>query len=187
MKYGKVAKLLKASKRIEVFLACDCQWVSEGAAAYPMRGMPLLGRDNIFDLFGVAVDKRSDYRYAERECPEAYNFHDWDGAERILERSGAMLVFDGQEYMPVSSDAGALLIDPQYLAPFGDREYELYERTDGYGQRYIAVKHGMGLIGIIMPLRVSDDLVDAIGELYHSVRLATKYARNDDGQIGLAD
>lgn len=183
MKYGKVASLLKKRKRIETFRATNTQWITEGYAAYPMYGMPELGRDNIFDLFGVGVDKRGDYAYAERECPEEINFYDADDDEKILERGRATVYFDGVEYEPLMSDTDAILIQPQYLAPFGDTDYELYERKGSYAQRYVAVKHGMALLGIIMPCRADEDLVDALCELCDNVRFSAKH--EDCEQIGL--
>lgn len=185
MKYGKVATLLKKSKRIEVFCVDGCQWIGEGNAAYPMYGMPMLDRDNIFDLFGVAVDKRDDYLFHEHECPEAYNFSDVDDAEEPLERGRVRIVYDGVEYMPLESSAGAILIRPQYLAPFGDTEFDLYERKKDSGARYVAVKRGMALLGIIMPNIIKADLDEALWDLYWNVHNSEEHARNDDGQISL--
>lgn len=145
-----------------------CQWVSNGVAAYPLHNMPWLDEETLFAIFDVPADKRDKYTFRSADLSSvALDFSDNAPQEKVLERDMLQLCMDGREVEPLKSTHGIIFLDTQFLKPFADEQsMELYERCTKSGETYIAVKSGLLLLGVIMPMKVlNDTFVEMLTEL----------------------
>lgn len=155
MKLKQVESICKREKTIIVITAEGCQWIGAKGCLYPIADLPTLDKSNIFTMFDVALEKRENYYYKELETEE-YCFSDIDDGERLVERSGLIILSSGTPLEALITSRGLVFINGSYLKPFAGTEngYEIYERTTDAGQTYFAVKTGFVLLGLIMPMRI---------------------------------
>ena len=193
MKLKSVFSILKAAKTVFVYNTSACQWLSDGAAIYPIYDLPQLEPEHVLEMCDVPEDKRDAYRCeAFGEVPYI-NLDDYDKTEKPLERCSLAIVSRGCELEPLLSSRGAIFFDRSYLRPFSDQDsYDLYERIAEDGRPYIAVKRGVALLGIIMPVDIADNrFVDKIGDILDAARSAMEYRKRwgdygeSYGQIGI--
>lgn len=99
--------------------------------------------------------------------PGALNFSDYDDTERELPRVQTTVGFEGDVWMPVRTSLGLMFIDPAYLKPLKDldTEPELKERQAANGGIYIAVKRGMELKAVILPIYQGEPLLEELETL----------------------
>ena len=169
MKIKQVESLLKKTKYIVLYNDGDkSQWVSNGAAAYPLHNMPWLDEDTLFTILDVASDSRDKYTFQSAELSSArFDFDDVSPNEKVLNRDMIQLCMDGREVEPLKTTHGIIFLDTQFLKPFTDEQsVELYERYTESGETYIVVKSGLLLLGVIMPMKVlNDTFVEMLSEL----------------------
>lgn len=106
----------------------------------------------------------TDHQYA---MPGSLNFSDYDDTERELPRVQTTVGFEGDVWMPVRTSLGLMFIDPAYLKPLKDldTEPELKERQAANGEIYIAVKRGMELKAVILPIYQGEQLLEELETL----------------------
>lgn len=174
MKIRKLAALCKAAKTI--YLIDDdisgVQWCSDGTALYPLRGLPRMDESQIMRLFDIPSadsDKYRVYRAVYTACP--IDTRDIPhGEEHILPPPDICITYAGQEFMPLSASGKVIWINPKYIDPVSKSgDIEMYERVGDNGLSYIAVKVGMMLEAIILPLSVGDKLPDRLKRLGNAV------------------
>ena len=160
MKIKTVESLLKQTKFITLYDDDRCQWVSNGHACYPLRNMPLLDADSIFTMLDVPEDKKDKYIFRrDKLSATTLDFSDNVVGERVFDRDLLALSMGGKEIEALRSHGGGIIFfDTSFLRPFADEEsVELYERHTRDGKSYIAVKTGLLLIGVILPIRVINE------------------------------
>lgn len=195
MKIKQIESILKQEKTIIVAETPSCQWLSNGAAFYPVYNLPKLTKENIFTLFDVAEDKREKFYFEERALPTFLNFEDGDSTEQMIERGTMSIIAQGRVLEPLKTSQGIAFINSRYLKPFADADngYELYERIDEFGRVYIAVKSGFMLLGIIAPYDlVSDSFITTLETWLELSRVtwfnkAQKRAEATERQLSLGD
>lgn len=147
-----------------------------GGAAYPMINLPRFDMDSLCKTYDI-TDKQAKKMYLREkgELSETYCFLDSAPGETIAER-GSMCILDGNKCLvPFQTSQGIVFIDAKYLQPFADIEddIELYERQTESGATYFAVKLGLIIVGIIMPVdAVNDTFVERLRDLYASCDIA---------------
>ncbi|OGO90328.1 MAG: hypothetical protein A2Y17_12225 [Clostridiales bacterium GWF2_38_85] len=179
MKIKSIASICKNNKSVILYEGKSCQWISDGAAIYPLFGLPKMTKENIFTMFDVPEEKQSGFYFDSKEELPSFCFSDADGGERLLDRATLSVCAKGHVVEPLKTSLGIAFINEKYLAPFGDcvNGFELYERVTKSGQVYIAVKEGFILLGIIMPYDlVNEEFVNDLNSLFQlsSVALANK-------------
>lgn len=160
MKIKQVESLLKQTRCITLYDDDSCQWVSNGHACYPLRNMPLLEEDSIFTMLDVPEDKKDKYIFRRDELSATtLDFSDNVVGERVFDRDLLTLSMGGKEIEALRSHSGGILFfDTSFLKPFADEQsVELYERHTRDGKTYIAVKSGMLLLGVILPVQVINE------------------------------
>ena len=203
MKLKAIASMCKRSKQIMlvdigVDNQCCVQWVGDGTAMYPLYGMPHLEEDQIYTLFDVPekdVGKMmfNSFRTDDDECI-GLNFADTDNEEHELEQIGLSLVVGSGIVRPYrTSNGGVLFLDTAALTPINDAlDYlTMHERTTRAGQTYVAVKNGLLLQGIIMPMKIEKrQLMNRLLELCDMVRTNIEqenYMSGSDDQMAFED
>lgn len=169
MKIKTVESLLKQTKFITLYDDDRCQWVSNGHACYPLRNMPLLDADSIFTMLDVPEDKKDKYIFRrDKLSATTLDFSDNVVGERVFDRDLLALSMGGKEIEALRSHGGGIIFfDTSFLRPFADEEsVELYERHTRDGKSYIAVKTGLLLLGVILPIRViNESFIETLSDM----------------------
>jgi hypothetical protein len=129
------------------------QWISNGAAMWPVSGLPMPREANLSTLFDFSESTVEKMKIAEKElpgwlCGVSYDLRD---GEPQLQESSIRIRADGEEFMAVTSGASVYWLRADYLKPCWTKETQLILRKDEDGDAVIAVCDGLFLSGIVMP------------------------------------
>lgn len=152
----KIAKLCKRAGAVVLWYdkRHDTQWISNGSAAWPLYGMPILDTENVLTVLDIPEKDWPKITVREKALPEAYDFND-DYEAGEVGNPAVTISYGGQLLMPLSTPAGTLLVDPELFAPLRDNNQltvHLRHEKSGQGKPYLAVKRGLLLQGIVMLL-----------------------------------
>lgn len=175
MKLKQIESILKPNKNIVLYTTEDAQWIGDGAALYPIYGMPHLTEENILVMWDVPEDKREKWHFRYGDTLHPSMFSDSVDGEQLIERGMSPICQNGGMAEPLKTEQGVLFINQRYLKPFDDLEngYDLYARLSPRGAPYIAVKEGYSLVGIISPMVVVNErFISDLEELLSLSRLA---------------
>lgn len=196
MKIKKIAQICAGQKTIYVHNQ-ECkgdlvrQWVGDGSAMYPLDGLPYMDDEALWALMDVPIDKRDKWTVRDVGLGSLVSLDDIDPDEvDILPYD--LTVNTGRTLMPFDGGArGTLWIQQRYLAPTDDIDIvRYYARPTTGGGRVIAVKSGLVLMSIILPLRMTADknslgrqLMDiANGTIVAAARWASAAVEIDDDE-----
>lgn len=151
------------------------QWIGASGALYPLHGFPKMDEVSVFAWMDIPEAKRKNYVFQyDYELYEAYDFSDSSDGERYIERGRYTITTPRGCMEPLNVSEGVIYINAEYLKPFGDRMM-LYERRTNDGRLYIAVKEGLLLKGIIMPMVIEQSMADDLLEIARLTRMAKRY------------
>lgn len=136
------------------------QWISNGAAMWPVSGLPQIRDSNLSTLFDFSAETVKKMRIAEKELPATmYNVvHDLRDGEPELQESIIRIIRDGEELMALISGPKITWLKSALLAPCWTKETKLLRRTREDGMEVVAVCDGLFLNGIILPAVLRDDI-----------------------------
>lgn len=162
MKIKSIADICKKNKNIAIFERYSddgdilTQYIGDGAAVYPVIGLPPLDAESLLTIFDVPEKDRDNYFVKTLGIPAGISFEDTDATERQVEREGISIIYSGRTLKPIHTTRGLVFIDSRYLAPVADvlDVLELYERRTTDGAPYIVAKAGFLLQAVIMPYDV---------------------------------
>lgn len=155
MKIKKIESLCKKAKRIVLLDNKNEQWAGNGYALYALLGMPKLNEETVLKVF--SMDDPDKYAAQYIKSIDGICLEDMvsDEIEATVNPIGISL---GEiELLVLMSEIGVFFIQKRFLAPVADMpalNYTLRKGSNGY---YVAIKSGMLLVGIIMPMRVDND------------------------------
>lgn len=132
------------------------QYIGDGNSLYPVSGLPELDKDSILAVFDIPEAEREKYNVTTAESMPGVNIEDNDDGERLTDRSGLYISYNGRELKPLLTADSITFIDTMYLKPLLDKlsSIEFYERRTTDGKPYIAAKAGLILQAVIMPYDV---------------------------------
>ena len=166
MKISAIEKICKESKCIRLFEVDGVQWVAAGYGCYPLFGMPRMSAEQLCGMFDIPEDKRGKYMLEDADAlPSQYSFEDFCAGEEPLCQSPISVVVDGVALVPCKTDTGVMWIQPRLFLPFSTVKTDAGEGVSYYlrrtekGGRYVAVKKGLLLVGLVMPYSISDGAV----------------------------
>lgn len=174
MKLKQIESILKRNKNVIMYDAGGVQWLSDGAALYPVFGMPKLSEENLLTMWDVPEDKRSKWHFHVASSI-GQDIRDTVEGEYIAKRDMSPVCFKGEIVEPLEMEEGVIFISQRYLRPFDDIEngYELYIRHSSGGVPYVVVKEGYVLVGAVMPMMVIDKaFVDELERLLELSKMA---------------
>lgn len=181
MKIKAMATLAKKSHTIiSIFVNLSAtgevvQWLSDGVACYPLRGMPILTKNQIFRLFDIPEKDIKQFSYKEIQVKgrEAAIFIDFDESDESnkLCYSPLTIMYMGDNYIPFYYAAGAMLaINTHSLQPLTKADdspvYVMRRKIAETGEWFgdmIAIKKGLLLEALIAPIQLHTD--SGLGEL----------------------
>lgn len=171
MRFSKIAALAKREKTAILMRDADgVQWLSTGAAAYMLEGMPPLDTDTVLTVMGVPDDKRDKWHTAQHDDASRLLENDVPGEEEVTsENAGISVIYGGKLLMPIYTMTGVAWVDAELMAPTDRKEagYRRFFIREMEGVcRAIAVKEGMILTAVIMECKVDGDgLAEALDML----------------------
>lgn len=180
MKIKNIAAICKKNKYAVIYERYGesggvIQYIGDGAAAYPVTGLPALDKESLLTIFDVPEKQREDWFVQVAGIPSEISFEDMDANEKPVEREAISIAYSGKTLKPLQTRRGLVFIESRYLSPVSDilDVLELYERiTPGGtpyipgGTPYIVAKAGFLLQAVIMPYDViSQQFVDNLKRL----------------------
>lgn len=173
MKIKNIAAICKKNKYAAIFERQTesggvYQYIGDGAAAYPVTGLPPLDKESLLTIFDVPEKQREDWFVNVAGIPSEINFEDIDANEKPVEREAISITYSGKTLKPLQTRRGLVFIESRYLSPVSDvlDVLELYERFTQSGTPYIVAKAGFLLQAVIMPYDViSQQFVDNLKRL----------------------
>ena len=167
MKIKSIAAICKKQKSV-IIHNTDTEGVilNTGAAAYMCMGLPKVTEKELLAIFDIDPCKWGGWRVCIQPVSGKLNFEDNDSDEELINRADVTFCYQGVEIAPLMTSSGIIFLDTKYLVPFSDLDsYELYERITSEGSPYIAVKAGMILVGLILPIEMGDDFCKLIADI----------------------
>lgn len=157
------------------------RWISCGAAIYQF-GLQDVSCEELCYLYDIDDNKRQKMVCSIANLPSKYDFADTTVNETPAIPLNIILQFDGKIVQPYSTSLGVLCIDLEYLAPFNlkDRsEMFVFVRVATNNIPYFAIKIGLLIRAIIMPLKISrkNELFDNLNQIAN-----TSYIFDEDKQ-----
>lgn len=171
MKFSKITGIVKKNRCLSVFTHELVQWVSVGAAAYPMYGMPpITTADQLLSLMDVPRDEREGYTVDFVADPGAA-FTDLTSEDVMLYDLPALFQWRGYVMAPMKTDDGRLYwISEKFLAPVSGVEEVAYALRDvGAGLPAVAVFDGMSICAVIGIRIAPPEVEDALREMLEGV------------------
>lgn len=173
MKLKKISSLCNKNKRYILYDKMDStgkitQWLGDGNAAYPLDGLPLLNEDSLCRMFDISEKQRDNIYFDHAEWRDIINVEDTDPDETEAEEMELGIVRNGRQLVPLMGRDGIVFIDGKYLSPLEDEidMLMLFERKNARGQSYIAVKAGLLIRAVIMPVEaVNDDFINHLQDI----------------------
>lgn len=180
MKLKKVVSLCNQRKMFRLFDKISengeiVQWLSDGFAAYPLNGLPILDEETLCAVFDISEKQLKNTSVRRLEMSPALNVDDTDPAERVLQDDDFSIIYGGAELKPLKTRKGIIFIQQKYLSPLDDvlDVVQLYERATPDGTPYIAVKAGLLIAAVIFPYSVvNEKFVNRLEEVARESRRA---------------
>lgn len=135
---------------------CISQWIGNGAAVWPVNGVPMLEAEHLPALFDLTGKQMEEMNILHAATPEDVSFRDYDGGDILATEARLRVIWNGCELMMLTAKGVTYYIDTELLAPIW-AEYErdtiqycLRRKKDG--TPYFAVLGGLLLVGLVWPM-----------------------------------
>lgn len=166
MKLSKYAQIVKQDQTCMVYTG-DGMWLGARAAMYRADGLPEVhGIEQAAAILSLSEKKLDQMLFREidlREEPSELCRDDWTNEEMPAQDVEMQACKNGRTYKALVAEDGELLFyDERYLDPladdFKDGNYKvLTVRRMGNGTPYIAVKNGLELLALVLPVQLLDE------------------------------
>lgn len=158
MRMKAISKLCRRSKRAVLYNQADGsgeivrQYIGDDASIYPLDGLPLLDTENIPVLLGIEKKDKEKWIIRQQMIPEGISLKDYEPGEIQLEYCG-ITIDCGKKVTAMRAGQGVVWMDEAYLDPVEAENgmLMLFFRSTGSGSRYIVVKRGLELAGLVFP------------------------------------
>jgi hypothetical protein len=174
MKLKTIASIFNRNKRLIIYTAPNGeQWISNGFAAYSLRGMPYLTPEVALRIFDVPADKHNKWICEESELPAAIGFEDNVPGEADIEPLKINIEYFGVNYWLFPDGRRIYSFNEDYIKPLLDEpDYLTYHKRETSGGGFVlACKVGFELKAIICPMTLHDKEdytaeIERIAQLY---------------------
>lgn len=186
MKIKKIIANCKSRGQLYIYDHGDStQWISSGAAFYPIFDLPKFDPDTICTTYDI-TDKQQDKMVIQREpeLPGWICFDDYCENEHQVEPSRMRIIAQGKTLIPVLTSVGIQFVDDRLLDPLSDTpsdDLSFFERITDYGRIYFAVKQGLMITAVIAPFDIlTDDFVDEVKSIATQCEIALYNKKADE-------
>ena len=170
MKLKEIGAICKRAKSIIVYDEEDRQWAGDGGAMYILpENIGSMTPGTLCVIFDIPTDKAADFYTKQQGWPAPFDSgDDSEEDELIFDTDQRMLIY-GRDLLPLRAPDGTVyFIQSRYLKPVNDSEnLRLTLRFTAEGTPYFAVKDGMFLAAIIMPVKLLPGTTAWLGSVYN--------------------
>lgn len=170
MKLKNVGALCKNAKSIVLYDDGARQWAGEGGAMYILpENLGRMTVEMLCTIFDIPADKAADFYTQRSDWPTPYDAEDDAEEDELIFDTDRRVMFDKRDMVPLQAPYGKVyFVQAKYLKAVDDSEnLHMTLRLTEEGQPYIAVKDGMFLTAIIMPVRVKPTATVWLGQIYN--------------------
>jgi hypothetical protein len=163
------------------------QWLGMNDALYLLTGLPYLTEENLITMFDITEKQREKILFFAGPLPEHLNFENSAPGEILLDREGMTFFCGGRSVRPLFAQNGVEFIDDDLMSPFANiaDKVELFERHTAGGGTCFAVKFGLLIAAVIMPLGIIDEaFVECIEALARGCRDSLDRKTRGAGRAG---
>lgn len=178
MKFNKIIQMAAKNKVLTIINDVNGQWLNIGAACYFIGNTkfnvenikPILDKGDSWFLSNINTANIKDFSFAD-----TYPFE-----EMAITHDITFNYIDKTISLFSRKDGSTILIDEKLLIPFieKDADIKFYIRNNGKFD-YLAVKRGLILIGVVLPLDVGDGFKKDIQNINRLVQL-NHFERNKE-------
>ena len=169
LKIKKIVDMFAKGKHIRLYDVEPMQWISDGAAFYPLEGVP---RFNEFTLRKTYDIDDKVLILTENALPEALCFEDASVEENVVLPDKIQLQPHGEATTSFRTQNGVTFVKSRYMDKISANEDTMiYERVSRDGYIYLAAKEGMLVKALILPMICpSKDYISDAEELVQVLR-----------------
>lgn len=187
MKIRKIAAVCKAAGTAYLIDVPDKtgtvhQWISSGCAAYPVSGIPYLEPENLEPLLEISSES---VRIKRTDPPEKISFAHSSDFEVKAEETAISLCLNTKQLLALWDGTETIIIDKVLLGPITAEFDEISFYKRGSELPYIAVKAGLMLVGVIMPIRLTAHERDALDHIARTMLIVASTTAPIEGQVSL--
>ena len=166
MEIKKIIGFCKSENTLRLFDGPDCQWISDGKAAYPLRGCPRFDEYSICLAYDIPEKKRGRMSITyDADKKLSLSFEDTIANEQQCAYGEAIM----GNAVPVTTEEGVKFINGKYFAPLGNVDSNMlfvFERRTEGGTPYFAIKEGFMLMAVVMPYEcINESFVERLREI----------------------
>lgn len=170
MKLKNVGALCKSAKSIVLYDDGARQWVGEGGAIYILpENLGRMSVEMLCTIFDIHTDKAADFFTRRSDWPTPYDGEDDTEEDELIFDTDRRVMFNKRDMVPLQAPDGKVyFVQAKYLKAVDDSEnLHMTLRVTEAGTPYIAVKDGMFLAAIIMPVRFEETATSWLGRVYN--------------------
>ena len=137
---------------------CVRQWIGSGLAFYPVEGLPYLKEEHLQGVFELTDKQCEKMRMCQEPAPEDIDFSDTADERRCYDGI-IRLIIGGYALRVMWAEGKACMILEDALAPIlmEHKNADFFLRRTTSGTKYIAVKEGLLLVGIVFPSLLGEE------------------------------
>lgn len=155
-----IKKIIDVCKKSKNFILCEddergTQWLSDGAAMFPLYGLPDFNEETLFRTFDIPEKQQKKMHFTHKPAlPASFNFEDYFSGEKECARQYPLITGES-ESIPYNTTQGIKFIRREHLLPLADApQLAICERIKEDGTLYFAAKSGFVLLALITPFDV---------------------------------
>lgn len=173
MEIKKIINFCKKSGYLHLFEGPREQWITDGAAFFPLFNMPLFDEESILKAYDIPEKKAAKMHIQhDYNMPSSFNFENETAEEMPCEIGDELF----GKALAITTSHGMMFINSKYLTPFADAAEDMlyiFERVRDDGQIYFAVKIGFSLVALVMPFDcVNENFVNRLKKYYEQCKIA---------------
>lgn len=176
MKLKALARLCAEAKQVILYETPEgMQWAGTGSVIWKLpENLGRLNTAALCAIFDITAEKAAKMKIKSEMLPEGIDTDDQvPGEKDLLYWLGRRLVLDGEDVLPLNAPGGEVfLIQTRSITPGKDAEQPglCLRKTPG-GTPYIAVKDGIFLQAIIVPIHIAPELATWLGDVTSGITL----------------
>ena len=173
----KIIDLCKKRGICYLYDGADVQYISDGAAIYPMYNLPRFDENTLCRTYDITDTQQNKIHFHHsRELPMHLDLSDNTDSEVLCQRGSMVLSIAGGGAVPYMTSQGLMFINAKYLTPLSDvrdNMIEVYERISTSGNTYFVIKSGFVLLAAVTPYEViNPKFVDDLSALTAMCKVA---------------
>lgn len=173
----KIIDLCKKRGICYLYDGADVQYISDGAAIYPMYNLPRFDENTLCRTYDITDTQQGKIHFShDRNLPINIDLSDNTDSETLCQKGPMVLSIAGGGAVPYITSQGLMFINAKYFAPLSDvrdNMLEVYERISTSGKTYFVIKSGFVLLAAVTPYEViTREFIEDLSTLTNMCKVA---------------